>query len=130
MFPIDQRPPDTMANGNASVYGHGTIFVENSVNQNGKSKTHNTRLHLVYYMPGVLVRLMSMGQLLKGNMHVQGDEKSLTFLSKGNNAVMLNAAPKLLQSDTIYWVDSKIVSGGDLIAHQSVHQDDYELWHQ
>jgi len=130
MFPIDKRPPVSTANGQASVHGHGTIFVENSVTQNGKSKTHVTRFHPVYFMPGVSVRLMSMGQLLKGNMRVQGDEKSLTFLSKGNNAVMLRAAPKLLQSDTIYWVDSKIVSGGDLIAHQSVHRDDYELWHR
>jgi len=130
MFPIDKRPPVSTANGQSSVHSHGTVFVENSVTQNGKSKTHVTRLHPVYFMPGVSVRLMSMGQLLKGNMRVQGDEKSLTFLSKGTNTVMLEAAPKLLQSDTIYWVDSKIVSGGDLIAHQSVHRDDYELWHR
>lgn len=81
-------------------------------------------------MPSVSTRLMSMGQLLKGNMRLQGDEKALTFIGKRDNNALLKAIPNLLQSDTIYWVNSTIVSGRDLIAHTSLHASDYKLWHR
>jgi len=73
---------------------------------------------------------MSMGQLLKGNMHLQGDEKALTFLGKTDNKALVKAIPNLLQSDTIYWVNSMIVTGEDLVAHVSLYVSDYKIWHR
>jgi len=34
MFPLAERPTVSTANGQASVQGHGTVFVENSVTRN------------------------------------------------------------------------------------------------
>jgi len=62
------------------------------------------------------MHLMSMGQLLKGNMHLQGDKQALTFLGKMDNKALVEAVLNLLQSDTIYWVNSTIVTGEDLVA--------------
>jgi hypothetical protein len=129
MFPLAERPPVSTANGQASVYGHRTVFVENSVTRNRKKSTNVMRLHPVYYMPEVSARLMSMGQILKGDMRLQGDKKSLTFIRKKDDKTLLEAIPNLLQSDTIYWVNSKIISGRDLIAHTLIYASDYNLWH-
>jgi hypothetical protein len=130
MFPINERPPVATANGNASVHGHGAIFLRNTVTQKGKKSTNTMRLYPVYYMPGVSVRLMSMGQILKGNMRLLGDEKSLTFIGKSTEQTLIEAFPNPLQSDTIYWVNSEIISGEELITHTSMHAEDYDLWHR
>jgi len=76
------------------------------------------------------MHLMSMGQLLKGNMHLQGDEKALTFLDKMDNKALVKAVLNLLQSDTIYWVNSMIVTGEDLVALMSLYVSDYKIWHR
>jgi len=130
MFPIDGRPPASTANGSASVHGYGAIFVKNTVTHNGKKSTNNMRLYPVYYMPGTTIRLMSMGQILQGNIHLEGDDKSLIFIGKDTEQTLIEAFPNPLQSETIYWVNSKIISGKELITHTSMHADDYNLWHR
>jgi len=129
MFPIDGRPPVSTANGSASVHGYRAIFVKNTVTHNGKKSTNNMRLYPVYYMPGTTIRLMSMGQILQGNIHLEGDDKSLIFIGKDTEQTLIEAFPNPLQSETIYWVSSKIISGKELITHTSMHADDYNLWH-
>ena len=102
MFLTSQRSTIAIANRHGSVYGHRTIFMENSITQREKKTTNIMRLHLAYFMPSILVHLLSMGQILKGNLCLQGGDKSLVFIRRENDQILFKAFPNLLQNDTIY----------------------------
>jgi len=67
--------------------------------------------------------VLSMGLILKGNMHIKGDERTLRFVDAQTGAVKLF-------TNTIYWINSEILTGSELIAHKSLHRDDFDLWHR
>jgi len=70
-----------------------------------------------------------MGLLLKGNMQIKGDERTLEFIQAQTGKVKIVALTKLF-TDTIYWVKSEVLTGSELTAHKSMHRDDYDLWHR
>ena len=70
-----------------------------------------------------------MGLLLKGNMQIKGDERTFRFIDAQSGKVKIVALPRLF-SDTIYWVNSEVLSGEELTAYKSMHRDDYDLWHR
>jgi len=72
---------------------------------------------------------MSEGLLLKGNMQIKGDECTLRFIEAQTRKVKIVALTRLF-TDTIYWVNSEVLTGSELTAHKSMHRDDYDLWHQ
>jgi len=74
LFPEKDQPKAQTANGVATILGHGTVFVRTWIDHPTKPTTTINRLHLVFYMENIGVRLLSMGQILKGNMHIKGDE--------------------------------------------------------
>ena len=79
-------------------------------------------------MPGVGVRLLSMGQLLKSSLKIEGNEQIFPFIDAQSGKVKIVAIPQLF-SDTIYWVNSEVLYGEELTVHKSMHRDDYDLWH-
>jgi hypothetical protein len=129
-FDQKNRPQAQTANGAAAIHGHGTVFVKTWVdNTPNKESVTISRLHLVFYMPGMGIRLLSMGQLLKGNMQIKGDEHILRFIDTQSGTVKIVAVTRVF-TDTIYWVNSVVLTGSELTAHKSVHRDDYDLWHR
>ena len=130
LWPEKERPSAQTANGSAAIHGIGTIFVKTWVDNSPKPMTTTiSRLHPVFYMPGMGdIRLLSMGLLLKGNMHIKGDERTLRFTNAQSGAVKLVAVTRLF-TDTIYWISSVVLAGSELTAHKSLHRDDYDLWH-
>ncbi len=53
MFPKAQRPNVATADSQATIFGRGTIFMENSVTEKGIKTTNVMRLHPVFYLPGL-----------------------------------------------------------------------------
>ena len=123
LFDKDKRPPVSTANGRTYIIGHGTVFIK------VKPNDEIMRIHPVFYLPGAISRLLSMGQLLHGKLCLYGEENTLTFTHVESNNVAIVARSNLIH-ENIYWVDTQIVSGSDLTALSSIHEDSYDLWHR
>jgi len=110
----------------ASIIGHGTVFIETKP----FGETVITRLHPVFLLPGMRERLLSMGQILHGNLRISGDANTLTFAHAESGNVVLQANNSNFMHPNIYWVDTRIVNGSDLTALSTMHEDSYDLWHR
>jgi len=120
---------DKTANGTAAIHGHSTFFVKTWVDSTKPQTVTISHLSLVFYMPGIGICLLSMGLLLKGNMRIKGDEHTLEFIQAQTGKVKIVALTRLF-TDTIYWVNSEVLTGSELTAHKSMHRDNYDLWHR
>ena len=130
LWPEKERPSAQTANGAAAIHGLGTVFMKTWIDNSPKPQTvTKSHLYPVFYMPGMGIHLLSMGLILKGNMHIKGDERTLRFVDAQTGAVKLVAVTKLF-TDTIYWINLEILTGSELIAHKSLHRDDFDLWHR
>jgi len=127
-FDEKNHPQAQTANGTAAIHGHGTVFVKTWVDTTIPKTVTISCLSPVFYMPGMGIRLLSMGLLLKGNMQIKGDERTLEFIPAQTGKVKIVALTRLF-TDMIYWVNSEVLTGSELTAHKSMHRDDYDLWH-
>jgi len=74
-------------------------------------------------------RLLSMGQILRGNLCIYGDQNTLTFAHVESKEIMLRTnSTSILEN--IFWVDTQIITGSALIALSTIHEDSYETWHR
>jgi len=121
----NRRPAVSTANGIAYVLGFGTVFIQTTLD----GKTIVTRVHPVLYLPSMTERLLSLGQILRGNLRVYGDENTLTFTHVELKEIVLQANSGTIH-ENIYWVDTQIVSGNALTVFSTIHADDYETWHR
>jgi len=121
----NRRPAVSTANGIASIQGVGTVFIQLTLN--GKNQV--TQVHPVFYLPGMTERLLSMGQLLHGNLHVHGDQNTLTFVHAESKEIVLEANSGPIH-ENLFWVDTQIVSGTALTVFSTINADDYETWHR
>jgi len=123
-------PQAQTANGTTAIHSHGTVFLKTWVDTTTSKTVTISRLSLVFYMPGMGIRLLCMGLLLKGNMQIKGDEhRALEFIEAQTGKVKIVALTRLF-TDTIYWVNSEVLTGSELTTHKSMHRDDYDLWHR
>jgi len=124
-FTANKRPSVSTANGFAIILGFGTVFIETKP----EGEAQITRIHPVYYLPTLSDRLLSLGQILHGNLCIYGDENTLTFSDVKSKRVVLKACSGLLHQN-IYWVDTHIITGNALYAFSSMHDDSYQTWHR
>jgi len=122
-------PKAQTANGAAAIHGHSTVFMKTWVDSTNPQMVTISCLSPVFYMPGIGTHLLSMGLLLKGNMQIKGDERTLEFIQAQTGKVKIVALTRLF-TDTIYWVNSEVLTGSELTAHKSMHRDNYDLWHR
>ena len=81
LFTENERPLTQTANGAAAIHGSGTVFIKTYVdNTPDKMMTTISRLSPVLYMPSVGLRLLSMGQLLKGSLKIEEMSRSFDLL--------------------------------------------------
>jgi len=90
-FDEKNRPQAQTANGAAAIHGHGTVFVKTWVDSTNPQMVTISHLLPVFYMPGIGIRLLSMGLLLKGNMQIKGDECTLEFIQAQTGKVKIVA---------------------------------------
>jgi len=121
----NRRPVVLTANDRAHILGFGSVFIQTT--QRGNQRI--TRIHPVFYLPNMSERLLSMGQLLHGNLRVHSDQNTLTFEDAESKEIVLQANSSLIHPN-LFWVDSQIVSGTALTAFSTIHADDYETWHR
>jgi hypothetical protein len=88
-----------------------------------------TRLHPVLYVPGMSVRLMSMGELLINGYEVHGNAHAMTFYKNNSRIPALRVEPHM-PGQTIFWLHAKITSADVLVAKSTINSSDYDLWHK
>ena len=54
------------------ITGKGAMIISHKVTHKGKSHSVTTRLYPVYYLPGLLTRLISVGHLLNSGFKLRG----------------------------------------------------------
>jgi len=110
------------------VVGKGTIFLTHEVEMDsGKKTTRSGALHPVYHIPGLSVRLLSVGSLLAGGLSLRGDKTKINFYS-GQLAVM-TLKPHIV-GQTIYWLNAQHTTASSLVASSTVHEVNYDLMHR
>jgi transposase InsO family protein len=73
----DQMPVRTVSDI-VHIEGKGTVLIEHKVN----SKLVQTCLYPVYYIPKILMRLISIGQVLNDSLSVKGDACHISLYDK------------------------------------------------
>jgi len=122
----DKQIPVSTANGVATIISFGTVFICTEL-----SGTPNiVRINPVFLLPGLKEQLLSMGQLLHSNLCIYSDRNTLTFSNVESTETMLTARNSIVIHQNIYWVDTQIVTGSDLTAFITIHNDAYTTWHQ
>ena len=82
----------------------------------------------MFYLPQMTKWLLSMGQILYGNLYIYDDKNTLTFSHIDTmNVVFVANTNKIYEN--IYWVDTQIVTNNALFALGSIHENSYEIWH-
>jgi transposase InsO family protein len=111
------------------IKGEGTVFLSHLVkNKKGYKKEVITRFHPVYHVPGMSIRLMSLGELLLNGCDVQGNEKALYFLKENRRFPSLSVEPHAPRQ-TIFWLHGRITDQRALVTN-IIDSGDYDLWHQ
>jgi len=114
------------ANAVLRVEGKGAILLSHFVENRGIRTKKLTCIYPVLYIPGLSVKLLSMGVFLHDKQEVHGNAKHITFHD------VLTLKPQLsayLQNpwDTIFWVDSLEI---DTASIASIYVVNYDVWHK
>ena len=102
----------TAANDNTlMIKGKGALFITHTVVSGGKSQTKTSRLYPVYYIPGLSIRLLSIGSLLKDGVVLRGTSSSLNFKQRIGESwqTMLTCKPHE-PSQTLFWLNARLAS--------------------
>jgi hypothetical protein len=115
------------ANAPLQIKGKGTILLDHYVEKNGQRIPITTRIYPVHYVPGMSIRLLSMGTFLRHNQEVVGTKKCMTFYGLPTHKPLLSAYPNHYL-ETIFWVSPPETA---LIAKVStIYLVDYDVWHK
>ena len=78
------------------ITGKGSVFFTHFVKEKGKLVHMNGRLYPVFYIPGLSVRLLSVGSLLNDReLELRGTSSSLEFKSNKMNWIVLACKPHI-----------------------------------
>ena len=112
------------------ITGKGSVFFTHFVKERGKLVCMNGRLYPVFYIPGLSVRLLSIGSLLNdGELELRGTSNSLEFKSSKTNRIVLACKPHM-PGQTIYWLEAQLIPLQTLLAKSTVLSVDYDIMHR
>ena len=107
------------------IKGSGTVFLRHQVS---KGHTVTIRLEPVYYIPGLSVRLMSIGEWLQQGCKLIGTKLSMAIQQGSSCALTLT--PKQ-PGETIYWLKGALMRRPEyLVSMSTIFMVDYDLMHQ
>ena len=107
-FKLAQTLMIQMANNITQVEEAGMVFITHTVLlRNGKAYEKTTCLQPVYYLNGLNIHLLSMGEFLNDKQLITGDNCQLMFLR--NKLPVLTCQPHIVGSTT-FWLNSTIES--------------------
>ena len=107
------------------IKGEVTVFLSHLVKDKNGSKTC---FHPVYHVPGMSIRLMSLGELLLNGCNVWGNEEALYFSKANRRFPSLSVEPHAPRQ-TIFWLHGSITDQRALVTN-IIDSGDYDLWHQ
>ena len=116
------------SNNPLKVKGVGCIFLEHDVQGTHSTKRVVTRLYPVYFIPGLSIRLLSIGQLLSQGLELWGNSSLLRF-RKPNGRVILTCHPHQ-PGQTIFWLSGRLANDQSLLALSTVYSVDYDIMHR
>ena len=105
-FEVVRNAPEVntaSANAKLRIEGKGTILLSHLVEDKGSRIVKTTRIYPVLYIPGLSVKLLSMGGFLQNEQEVRGNANHITFFNERTRKAILSAYPTHPR-DTIYWV--------------------------
>jgi hypothetical protein len=85
-----------------------------------------THLYPVLYIPGLSVKLLSMGSFLHDMQEVHGTVKHITFHDALTNKPLLSVYPRS-PWDTIFWVIPQKIKE---VSVTTIYKVDYDMWHK
>ena len=107
------------------IEGKGTILLTHFVENQGTRSVKTTRIYPVLYIPGLSVKLLSMGSFLTDHQEIRGNAQCMTFYDATTHKPLLSAYPQNPR-DTIFWVvPQKLIAS---IA--TIFKVDYDIWHK
>ena len=104
------------------IEGKGSILLSHLVENQG---VRTTRIYPVLYIPGLSVKLLSMGSFLQNKQEVRGTVDHITFHHAVTQKPLLSAYPQN-PWDTIYWVVPQI----NKASVATIYKVDYDVWHK
>jgi hypothetical protein len=80
------------ASGQLKIQGRGTVYIQHLVvdTDTGTKEVRKTKLWPVFYINGMHMRLISVGQLLQSGLRLEANPKHLTFRDENNHACWNN----------------------------------------
>src|SRR5258707_9603845 len=112
------------------IKGEGTVFLTHTVmNKSGTKREVITCFSPVYHVPGMSIRLMSLGELLLNGCVVRGDAEALRFYKANLRSRSLSVEPHLPRQ-TIFWLRGSVTNKCALLSGNTIDSGDYDLWHK
>jgi hypothetical protein len=110
------------------IVGRGAILLSHYIEDQGRQIPVVTRIDPVFHIPGLGVRLLSMGVFLKDDQEVQGNADKLVFYGTVSEKPLLVAYPSVPK--TIYWVYVPDEIKASIADFTSIFKVDYDVWHK
>ena len=108
------------------IKGKGVMFIMHTLNHKGKIRNVISQIP-VYYIPGLSLRLLSIGSLLNNGMELRGSSSYLMFFI--GSKPLLQFKPHVL-GQTLYWLTAQLTPAQSLLAMSSVPTVDYDILHR
>ena len=111
--------------------GKRALLITHKVTHKGKSRTINSRLYPVYYLPGLSHRLIFIGHLLNSELELRGSSSLLSFAATTHKTIWpsMQCKPHNL-SQNLAWLSARLTSKHSLLALSLVHTIDYNIMHR
>ena len=128
--PIESQKINTTAkHAPLEIKGKGTVFLNHYVQTPQGWLEKTTHLYPVFYIPGLSIRLMSVGVLLNNGFLMYGSSAKIAFYRRDSHSSVLETFPHM-PGQTVFWLTARLSSQQSLLAKSTVLTMDYDLWHK
>lgn len=111
------------------VRGKGAVFISHFVEIRGKQVEKISRLYPVFYIPGLSIRLLSIGSLLNQGLLLRGSSAQLEFRTHDSNRIEIVCKPHT-PGQTTFWLEARLTPPQSLLAKSTVMTIDYDIMHR
>jgi len=128
--PIESQKVNTAAkHALLEIKDKGTVFLNHYVQTPQGQLEKTTCLYPVFYIPGLSIRLMSVGVLLNNGFLMRGSSTKIAFYCRGSHSSVLETFPHM-PGQTVFWLTAGFSLQQSLLAKSTVFTMDYDLWHK
>ena len=111
------------------IAGKGAVFLTHQVKWRKQHIDQITRLYPVYHIPGLHIRLLSLGALLADGLLLRGDKTKLAFTTSSSPKEIMTLHPHM-PGQTLFWLSARITPAATLLTMSGVSAPDYDTMHR